>query len=256
MVTEPARFSRRLDLAVWALIGLLLAAVALDTVMQSRPTFGAVMLLTVAALALIMVLIGMVWAQGDDPAIRVIALGFLPVAVMALFPLARGLNLIPTSGLTRYGLTIGAALEMPILFYALSLRGTRRREAQVRASALSRTDPLTGLAHSAHAAGCAWTARWPAARSQATCAPCWYRAAVQPRGHRGAAWQGGGRPRPGAGRVAAAPLHCRRGHGRARGRAPVCAAAGRPHHRRDGPGLWPPASWPAACANPKRCPRA
>lgn len=147
MVTEPARFSRRLDLAVWALIGLLLAAVALDTVVQSRPTFAAVMLLTVVALALIMVLIGMVWAQGDDPAIRVIALGFLPVAVMALFPLARGLNLIPTSGLTRYGLTIGAALEMPILFYALSLRGTLRREAQVRAAALSRTDPLTGLAH-------------------------------------------------------------------------------------------------------------
>jgi diguanylate cyclase (GGDEF)-like protein len=147
MVTEPARFSRKLDLAVWALIGLLLAAVALDTVVQSRPTFAAVMLLTVVALALIMVLIGMVWAQGDDPAIRVIALGFLPVAVMALFPLARGLNLIPTSGLTRYGLTIGAALEMPILFYALSLRGTLRREAQVRAAALSRTDPLTGLAH-------------------------------------------------------------------------------------------------------------
>jgi diguanylate cyclase (GGDEF)-like protein len=147
MVTEPARFSRKLDLAVWALIGLLLAAVALDTVMQSRPTFAAVMLLTAVALALIMLLIGMVWAQGDDPAIRVIALGFLPVAVMALFPLARGLNLIPTSGLTRYGLTIGAALEMPILFYALSLRGTLRREAQVRAAALSRNDPLTGLAH-------------------------------------------------------------------------------------------------------------
>ena len=147
MVTEPARFSRKLDLAVWGLIGLLLAAVALDTVVQSRPTFAAVMLLTMLALALIMVLIGMVWAQGDDPAIRVIALGFLPVAVMALFPLARGLNLIPTSGLTRYGLTIGAALEMPILFYALSLRGTLRREAQVRAAALARTDPLTGLAH-------------------------------------------------------------------------------------------------------------
>lgn len=147
MVTEPARFSRRLDGAVWALIGLLLAAVALDTVMRSRPTFAIVMLLTVVALALIMVLIGMVWAQGDDPSIRVVAFGFLPVLVMALFPLARGLNLIPTSGLTRYGLTIGAALEIPILFYALSLRGTRRREAQVRAAALSRTDPLTGLAH-------------------------------------------------------------------------------------------------------------
>jgi diguanylate cyclase (GGDEF)-like protein len=64
-----------------------------------------------------------------------------------LFPIARGLNLIPISPLTRYGVSIGAALEMPILFYALSLRGTRRREAQVRAAALSRTDALTGLAH-------------------------------------------------------------------------------------------------------------
>lgn len=147
MVTEPARFSRKLDLAVWTMIGMVLVAVVLDTVVQSRPTFGAVMLLTVAALALILVLIGVVWAQSDDPAIRIIALGFLPVGIMALFPLARGLNLIPASALTRYGLTIGAALEMPILFYALSLRGTLRREAQVRAAALSRTDPLTGLAH-------------------------------------------------------------------------------------------------------------
>ncbi len=147
MVTEPARFSRHLDWAVWGMIGLLLGAVVLDTALQSRPTFGAVMILTMLALALVMVLIGIVWAQGDDPAIRIIALGFLPVAVMALFPLARGLNLIPSSALTRYGLTIGAALEMPILFYALSLRGSLRREAQVRAAALSRTDPLTGLAH-------------------------------------------------------------------------------------------------------------
>jgi diguanylate cyclase (GGDEF)-like protein len=34
---------------------------------------------------------------------------------------------------------------MPILFYALSLRGSRRREAQVRASALPHNDTLTGL---------------------------------------------------------------------------------------------------------------
>ncbi|RZJ15969.1 MAG: diguanylate cyclase [Haliea sp.] len=35
---------------------------------------------------------------------------------------------------------------MPILFYALSLRGSRRREAHVRADALPHTDALTGLA--------------------------------------------------------------------------------------------------------------
>jgi len=146
-VTEPARFSKALDLAVWSLIAALLSAVALDTVLTSRASFALVMVLTIVALAMVVGLILLVWTQGEDPYIRLIALGFLPVLVMALFPVARGLNLIPASPLTRYGLSIGAALEMPILFYALSLRGSRRREAQVRAAALSRNDPLTGLAH-------------------------------------------------------------------------------------------------------------
>jgi diguanylate cyclase (GGDEF)-like protein len=101
----------------------------------------------VLGLVVAVVLVGLVWAEGDDPYIRLIALGFLPVVIMAVFPVARGLNLIPASVLTRYGLSMGAALEMPILFYALSLRGSRRREADVRAAALSRTDALTGLAH-------------------------------------------------------------------------------------------------------------
>ena len=150
MVTEPARFSRALDLAVWSLIAALLSAVALDTFATSRATFALVMTLTALALALIATLIALVWVQGTDPHIRLVALGFLPVLVMAIFPVARGLNLIPNSMLTRYGLSIGAALEMPILFYALSLRGSRRREAELRAAALSHSDALTGLADQSH----------------------------------------------------------------------------------------------------------
>jgi two-component system, sensor histidine kinase LadS len=146
-VTEPARFSKALDLAVWSLIAALLSAVALDTFLTTRNSFALVMILTALALAVVAGLVALVWAQGEDFHIRLVALGFLPVLVMALFPVARGLNLIPASAWTRYGLTIGAALEMPILFYALSLRGSRRREAQVRAAALSRNDALTGLAH-------------------------------------------------------------------------------------------------------------
>lgn len=146
-VTEPARFSKKLDLVVWSLIAALLSAVALDTFIRSRTTLALVMVLILLALAVVAVLIVLVWTQGDDPHIRLIALGFLPVLVMALFPVARGLNLIPAGALTRYGLSIGAALEMPILFYALSLRGSRRREAQVRAAALAHNDALTGLAH-------------------------------------------------------------------------------------------------------------
>jgi diguanylate cyclase (GGDEF)-like protein len=146
-VTEPARFSKALDLLVCSLIAALLSAVALATFIESRGSFALVMVLTALAVVVVIGLIILVWTQGDDPHIRLIALGFLPVLVMAIFPIAKGMNLIPISPLTRYGLSIGAALEMPILFYALSLRGSRRREAQVRAAALAHNDALTGLAH-------------------------------------------------------------------------------------------------------------
>ena len=146
-VTEPARYSRALDLAVWSLMAAILSVVALDTVLTSRTSFAVEMVLIMVGMAVVVGLIVLVWTQGEDTSIRLVALGFLPVLVMALFPVARGLNLIPASAWTRYGLSIGSAMEMPILFYALSLRGNRRREAQVRAAALSRTDPLTGLAH-------------------------------------------------------------------------------------------------------------
>lgn len=146
VVTEPARFSRLLDRMVWTLMLAALLSVLVDVWFPSRTLFGVRLLLTGAAVALIAILIGLVWIKGNDPGIRLIALGFVPVLLMSLFPLARGLGLIPNGILTRYGLAIGAALEMPILFHALSLRTRRRREAQLRASALPHTDALTGLA--------------------------------------------------------------------------------------------------------------
>jgi diguanylate cyclase (GGDEF)-like protein len=146
-VTEPARFSKVLDQVVWTLIAALLSSVALDAFVTTRLSLSLMMVLNLLTVAVVAGLIVLVWTKGEDPHIRLIALGFLPVLLMALFPIARGLNLIPASALTRYALTIGAAIEMPILFYALSLRGNRRRESQVRAAALSRNDALTGLAH-------------------------------------------------------------------------------------------------------------
>jgi two-component system, sensor histidine kinase LadS len=146
-VTEPARFSRALDLAMWGLMAALLSSVAMDAVLVTRASFLLQITLTSLALVVIVALLAVAWLHGEDPYIRVITVGFVPVLVMAIFPLARAFSLIPVSALTRYGVSIGAALEMPILFYALSLRGGRRREAQVRASALARNDALTGLAH-------------------------------------------------------------------------------------------------------------
>ncbi|TFZ06426.1 diguanylate cyclase [Ramlibacter henchirensis] len=150
VVTEPARFSRWLNQLVWALILALLVAVILDTWFPSRAILLTRLGLTALSLVLVCALIGLVWRKGDDAEIRIIALGFVPVLVMALFPIARGFGLVPNSLLTRYGLALGAAVEMPILFYALSRRGARRREAQLRASALPHTDTLTGLADRRH----------------------------------------------------------------------------------------------------------
>ena len=146
VVTEPARFSRLLDRMVWMLMLAMLVAVMVDSWLPSRALFGVRLVLTTGAVVLIAILIGLVWVKGNDPGIRIIALGFVPVLLMSLFPLARGLGLIPNGILTRYGLAIGAAFEMPILFHALNMRAGRRREAQMRASALSHTDALTGLA--------------------------------------------------------------------------------------------------------------
>ncbi|RYY58556.1 MAG: hypothetical protein EOO24_61585, partial [Comamonadaceae bacterium] len=122
VVTEPARFSRRLNFVVLFTIALLVVAQVFDTLVPSRGALAARLLLTTGALGLVVLLIGLVWRKSDDPDIRVIALGFVPVLVMALPPILRGLNLIPNSITTRYGLAIGAAMEMPILFYALTLR--------------------------------------------------------------------------------------------------------------------------------------
>lgn len=145
-VTEPARFSRALDLTVWALLAGLLSSVALDAALVTRASFLLQMTFTTLALAVVAALVVLAWIQGEDPYIRLIVLGFVPVLVMAIFPILRAFNLIPIGPLTRYGVTIGAAMEMPILFYALSLRSGRRREARVRAGALVRNDALTGLA--------------------------------------------------------------------------------------------------------------
>ncbi|WP_186510918.1 sensor domain-containing diguanylate cyclase [Caenimonas sedimenti] len=148
VVAEPARFSRALDLAVWALIAAMLGAVGVDAVVDTRDSLKLLLALAAVSIAAVAGLIMLAWAAGDK-GIRLVALAFLPLLVLALFPIARSMNLIPNSLLTRYGVFIGAMLEMPILYYALSVRSNRRREGELRAAALSHTDALTGLAHRA-----------------------------------------------------------------------------------------------------------
>ena len=147
VLTEPARLSRALDLGVWALIAGLLAAVAVHLVVHSRASNTLVLSLT--GLSLIAIVSMLLWAGLDrrDSQARLVALAFLPAVLFALFPLARSFGLLPGSVLTRFGLFLGVAIELPLLYYALNLRLMERREAELRAGALSRTDALTGLPH-------------------------------------------------------------------------------------------------------------
>jgi len=147
VVVEPVRWSRALDLGVWALIAALLAAVAVDIVIASRVSMALVLTITGLSLLAVGCMLVWAWVDGHDPTMRWVAVGFLPVLLLAIFPLSRGLELVPSSTLTRYGLYFAAVAELPILFYALHRRLMTRREAMLRAQALTRTDPLTGLPH-------------------------------------------------------------------------------------------------------------
>ena len=147
VVTEPVRLSRALDLGVWALIAALLAAVAVDIVIVTRLSMLLVLVLTGVSLLAIASMLAWGFIDSREHHVRMLALGFVPVLVMAIFPLSRGLELVPSNTLTRYGLYFAAVIELPILFYALHRRLMAFRDAMLRANALSRTDPLTGLPH-------------------------------------------------------------------------------------------------------------
>ncbi|RYY98875.1 MAG: diguanylate cyclase, partial [Comamonadaceae bacterium] len=147
VVTEPARLSRALDLGVWALIAALLGAVALDMSIATRLSMFLVLVLTGLSLAAVFSMVIWGWLDGRDRNLRLVALAFVPLVVVALFPLARGLGLLQLNPFSPYGLYFGTALQMPLLFYALHLRSMGSRESQLRAAALSRTDALTGLPH-------------------------------------------------------------------------------------------------------------
>lgn len=144
VVTRPRQFSALLDWLSRKLIVVLALVAVMDTLFPTRASYIAIAGLIVAAMALICVMVFIAWRSGD-PTMRWIALGFVPVAVVAPFPILRNLGLIPVSFLTQYGLTLGAALETPLLFYGLLRRAAQRREARARAAALTQTEPLTGL---------------------------------------------------------------------------------------------------------------
>lgn len=143
-VTAPGQYSRALDRIAlgWGALSLVVAVT--DMLAPTRSGFVLMTLTIAGSVALVYVITYWVWRRGDRQA-RWIALGFVPVMVTAPFPILRNLGWLPVSFWTAYALAIGAAIETPLLLYAIARRSARWREAQVRARALQQTDPLTGL---------------------------------------------------------------------------------------------------------------
>ncbi len=71
--------------------------------------------------------------------------GIAALAIGAAFPVTRNLGLDPPAVVTQYGLQLGAALEIPLVFIGLYFRSRERRDNRLRVHGLSRTDPLTGV---------------------------------------------------------------------------------------------------------------
>lgn len=147
VATEPARLSRALDLGVWALIAAVLGAVAVDIAVSTRLSMFLLLVLTGLSLAAILSMVVWGWLDGRDRDLRLVALAFVPMVLVAAFPLARVLGLMRVGSFNLYGLYYGAVLTMPLLYYALHVRCMGRRESMLRAAGLARNDPLTGLPH-------------------------------------------------------------------------------------------------------------
>lgn len=144
-LVRPGQFSKWLDGWVLLLIATLSGLMLLETFFPSylgfRLSNGMTM---VSMLSLYLV----VWrsAQLGDRSAKWIALGFLPIVLAGLFPVLRNLGLVSTGFLSQYAVTVGAALEVPLLLYALMQRSSSQRDMLIREQALKQQDALTGLA--------------------------------------------------------------------------------------------------------------
>jgi two-component system, sensor histidine kinase LadS len=144
-LVRPGQFSKWLDRWVLLLMTVLTVLMVAEIFVPSYLGFRLSNGLTMVSMASLYLV---VWrsAQLGDRSAKWIALGFLPIVVAGLFPTLRNFGLVSTGFLSQYAVTIGAALEVPLLLYALMQRSSSQRDMLIREQALKQQDALTGLA--------------------------------------------------------------------------------------------------------------
>ncbi len=148
-VLQPRRIGRTLDRLCLVLAPLWLVVIGWDLLLPSVASLNTGTAVGTLAMALVATMIVVGWRSGETW-VRWFVLGIVPVLLASALPVMRNFNLISSGLLSQYGMVFAAALEAPVLIYALLQRSQLQHESQVRARALERTEPLTGLTRREH----------------------------------------------------------------------------------------------------------
>jgi two-component system, sensor histidine kinase LadS len=151
-VAQPRLYSTELDSIVLLLMG---TQIGLAFVDLAYPSLAGFRLSTILNMGIVLAVCAMVWRGWlrGDPVMRLLGFGFLPV-LMGVTPLIlANAGLISTGFFVQHGLSIGSAIQMPMLMYLLLLRSAHRRESRARTAGLPMQDALTGLSNTRNLLG-------------------------------------------------------------------------------------------------------
>src|SRR5690606_16575007 len=140
---------RTLERLCWLLVPAWLLVMSWDVLLPSDTSLQLNTAMGTLAMALVTVMLFGA-ARSSETWVRLIALGMAPIVLTSALPVMRNFNLISSGFLSQYCMVFAAALEAPILIFALLQRSQLLHESQARARALERTEPLTGLTHRHH----------------------------------------------------------------------------------------------------------
>lgn len=138
--THYHRYDAFLDSTAWAAIASVLSYAVLDR--ATADWVGAIVLFFVTFVGLGATLLS--W-RGNSSVWRWLVLAYLPQFLGLLRLVAEAAGLVPTMWEMRYLTSLGVALSVPTMVYALSLVTHDRKELVTRAKHLPTQDALTGL---------------------------------------------------------------------------------------------------------------
>ena len=143
---KPRVYMPNLDKTIVLLMVAQTANMGLELIAPSLWGFHMLTVLSVATIAVVYSVAWYSWTRGSA-SVRWVARGFLPVVIGVVPQLLRNVGWIENNFFTQYGVMLGSAIEIPLLFYALALRASARTAGVARAAGLPTQDVLTGLSN-------------------------------------------------------------------------------------------------------------